>query len=341
MTSRLHSLAFAFAGLLGLTAGSSIPLAVSQPVTPFRIEIGSTPISSFDRREPERRRFGALEFRGGLVLTSEHKRFGGFSGLRIAADGEWFLALTDRGFWLRGRILTDGNRPTGIADAEMAPVLGPNGRPLAERGWYDTEALAEHDGTLYVGIERVNRIVRFDYRRDGLLARGQEIPTPAGVRNLARNAGIEALAFVPEDMPLAGTLIAIAEQGAGTASDIPGFLIRGPRPGTFTLRYRDDYNVTDAAIAPGGRLLVLERHFSFFRGALMRIRRLELTDVRPGALVDGEVLIEASLAQEIDNMEAIAVHRNAGGETIITLLSDDNFNRLQRTILLRFALIER
>jgi hypothetical protein len=107
------------------------------------------------------------------------------------------------------------------------------------------------------------------------------------------------------------------------------------------LRYRDDYNVTDAAIAPGGRLLVLERHFSFFRGALMRIRRLELTDVRPGALVDGEVLIEASLAQEIDNMEAIAVHRNAGGETIITLLSDDNFNRLQRTILLRFALIER
>jgi hypothetical protein len=40
-------------------------------------------------------------------------------------------------------------------------------------------------------------------------------------------------------------------------------------------------------------------------------------------------------------MEAIAVHRNAGGETIITLLSDDNFNRLQRTILLRFALIER
>jgi hypothetical protein len=39
-------------------------------------------------------------------------------------------------------------------------------------------------------------------------------------------------------------------------------------------------------------------------------------------------------------MEALAVHRNAAGETILTLISDDNFNPLQRTILLRFALVQ-
>jgi hypothetical protein len=38
-------------------------------------------------------------------------------------------------------------------------------------------------------------------------------------------------------------------------------------------------------------------------------------------------------------MEGIGVHTGADGETIITLISDDNFNPLlQRTILLQFAL---
>jgi hypothetical protein len=39
-------------------------------------------------------------------------------------------------------------------------------------------------------------------------------------------------------------------------------------------------------------------------------------------------------------MEALDVHRNAAGETILTVMSDDNFSPLQRTLLLRFALIE-
>jgi hypothetical protein len=40
----------------------------------------------------------------------------------------------------------------------------------------------------------------------------------------------------------------------------------------------------------------------------------------------------------IDNMEAIAAHRSAAGETILTLMSDDNFSALQRTLLMQFAL---
>jgi hypothetical protein len=86
--------------------------------------------------------------------------------------------------------------------------------------------------------------------------------------------------------------------------------------------------------------LILERHFSFLRGVGMRIRRIPLEAVRPGALLDGTVLIQAGNAHQIDNMEAMAVHKNAAGETIVTLVSDDNFSRLQQTVLLRFALIE-
>jgi hypothetical protein len=70
----------------------------------------------------------------------------------------------------------------------------------------------------------------------------------------------------------------------------------------------------------------------------VRIRRLPLSAMRPGALVDGPTVFAADLGYQIDNMEGIALHREAGGETVLTLLSDDNFSPIQRTVLLQFTL---
>ena len=39
-------------------------------------------------------------------------------------------------------------------------------------------------------------------------------------------------------------------------------------------------------------------------------------------------------------MEGLSVHRGANGETMLTLISDDNFSALQRTLLLQFVLKE-
>jgi hypothetical protein len=38
-------------------------------------------------------------------------------------------------------------------------------------------------------------------------------------------------------------------------------------------------------------------------------------------------------------MEGIAAHKS-GGDTILTLVSDDNFSPIQRTLLLQFKLVE-
>ena len=60
---------------------------------------------------------------------------------------------------------------------------------------------------------------------------------------------------------------------------------------------------------------MLERHFSFTRGVGMRIRRVCLSEIKPGALLTGTVLVEADNAHQIDNMEAINVHGNAESES--------------------------
>src|SRR5215510_12146407 len=189
----IAALIAASALLLALVSGDAQVATSAAP--PVAIEVRTEPITAFDIRDSSHRQFGLLEFRGGLVLRSSYEHFGGISAIRVAADGAQFIALTDKGWWFRGRILYEGTRPSAIADAEMAPILGADGRPLGDRGWYDTESIAEDGGTLYVGIERVHQIVRFNYGKEGLLARGRPIALPQGLRSLPPNRGIEARQF--------------------------------------------------------------------------------------------------------------------------------------------------
>jgi hypothetical protein len=324
--------------LLAVISGDAQVSPSAAP--PVAIEVRSEPITAFDVRDLSLRQFGLLEFRGGLVLRSSYEHFGGISAIRVAPDGAHFIALTDKGWWFRGRIIYEGTRPSGIAGAEMAPILGADGRPLAARGWYDTESIAEDGSTLYVGIERVHQIVRFDYGKEGLLARGRPIALPPGLRSLPPNRGIEALVFVPKGLPLAGTLIAISERGLDKAGNTNGFLIGGASPGNFAVRRSSNFDITDAALLPGGDVLLLERRFSWSSGLAVRMRRLALGEIKPGAVVDGPILFDVDLGYEIDNMEGLSVHRSAGGETVLTLISDDNFSAVQRTLLLQFTLAE-
>jgi hypothetical protein len=139
---------------------------------------------------------------------------------------------------------------------------------------------------------------------------------------------------------LAGTLIAISERGLDKAGNIMAFLIGGRSPGTFTVKRSASFDISDAALLPGGDLLLLERKFSWTSGLSIRLRRIALSGIKPGALVDGAILFEADLGYEIDKMEGLSVHRSAGGETVLTLISDDNFSMIQRTLLLQFTLAE-
>ncbi len=342
-SSRPRPTAFATIAAVAAALAFAVPVAAEpgHNDNPVAIKVEAKTINSFLPRDTDQRRFGPLEFRGGLELTSDYRKFGGFSALRMAPDGEHFVALTDNGYWLTGRIAYDRERPVGIADAEMAPMLGPDGRTLDARGWYDTESLAEQDGMFYVGIERVNRIVRFDFAKYGMRARAVVMPTPPGVATLPNNKGLEALAFAPRNSKLAGTLIAFSERGLDAAGNLKAFLIGGPTPGEFSVKRRDDFDISDCTVLPTGDLLLLERRFSLLRGGIaMRLRRLALADIKPGALVDGPILFFADMGYQIDNMEGLSTHRTAAGDLILTMISDDNFSFLQRTILLQFKLIE-
>lgn len=279
---------------------------------------------------------GRVEFLGGLELSSDSRDFGGLSGLFMDPDGRGLLALSDRGYWVAGTLVTENGRPRALADARVAPLQGPGGRALPRSRRRDTESLTVWRGMAYVGIEGVHEVLRFPIGRDGLAARGEVMPLPAEVKTLPENQSFEAVAVVPLG-PLTGSLIAIAERSdPGDDTSTRGWFVTGPG-GRFTVARHGGYDVTDAAFLPSGDLLILERRLGWLSGWSMRIRRVEGSAVRPGALLDGPTLLELGSPARIDNMEGLAVHSDARG-VVLTLISDDNFFFLQKTVLLQFRL---
>jgi hypothetical protein len=351
--SRRHFLRFTAAGLsaIAMPDFARAQLATQPPpkpippdefsvAAPVSIEVNARPLPWFDTRDHQHVRFGSLEYRSGLILTSRFPGFGGLSGLRLDAKGERFISISDKGSWFTGRIVYKGREMTGLDDVEAAPMLGPDGRPITARGWFDSESIALDGAFVYIGLERVNQLLRFDFSKGFTRARGEVMPLPPAAKKLPFNKGLEALVMVPKGLALAGTLIAISERGLDRGGNLMAFLIGGPTPGQFSLRRTNDYDVSDAVLLPSGDLLVLERKFSLLAGVGIRIRRIGLKSVVPGAVVDGPSIFDADLGHEIDNMKGIDAHVTPEGDTVLTLVSDDNFSMIQRTLLLQFTLVE-
>src|SRR5258708_17532946 len=266
---------------------------------PVSIEVNARPIACFDTRDHSRVRFGSLEYRSGLILTSRFPGFGGLSGLRLDAKGERFIAISDHGSWFTGRIVYKGREMTGLDDVEAAPLLGSDGRPITARGWFDSESIALDGPFVYIGLERVNQLLRFDFSKGFTRSRGELVPLPPPARKLPYNKGLEALVMVPKGVPLAGTLIAISERGLDRDGNLIAFLIGGPTPGRFSVRRTDNFDVSDAVLLPSGQLLVLERKFSWLAGVGLPVPGIALKSGAPGARVGGPRIFQADLGPDV------------------------------------------
>lgn len=96
--------------------------------------------------------------------------------------------------------------------------------------------------------------------------------------------------------------------------------------------------VSDAALLPGGDLLMLEHRYSAQTGSVVRFVRVARNAIVPRQRVEGRelALLEPPLTTE--NFEGVAIRRGDKRETLIYVISDDNFNPLRRTLLFLFAM---
>lgn len=338
------------AGAVAAFAAALLALAAPAIAGEWRpvADVSARPLTSFRIGFSSQTRFGELEWLGGLQISDAGGVIGGLSEVHTWDQGRRLLALSDDGVWFTADLATaDNGRPLDLSGARVAE-LEVDGLTARDKHDLDSEGLAiRRRGDRLeaaVSFEANSRILLFSDAADprGLAAlSGRPLPgQPAEIKTLRWSKGLEALAAAPAGHPLGDALVAVAEWPRRDETDMPGFIIGGTRPGTFHVKRRDDFDPTSAAFLPGGDLLLLERRFQLLTGPGMRIRRIKAADIAPGALVDGAVLITANITEAIDNMEGLAVDTAPDGSTILTVISDDNHSLMQRTLILRFKLLD-
>lgn len=322
--------------------------AGSAPSRGGTATVTARPIAAFKPSEPGRTRFGDLEFLGGLVLSSDDGAFQSLSALVSRDQGRELISVSDEGDWIGLRLKTDAaGRPLAVDDVRIAPLRDAEGRLFPNKWERDSESLAFRPapggGEFLVGFEGHHRVLAYRFDADpraAFDAPGRPVAgMPRDIAQMRANRGLEGLAVAPAGTPLAGSVLLLAEEPRPGEADQPVWIVGGPRPGLFRLARRDHFADTDAAFLPGGDLLVLQRRFGLRVGLGMRLLRVAADDIRPGRTVEGRVLLDADWSYEIDNMEGLAVDTAPDGSTVLTIVSDDNGNWFQRTILLRFRLL--
>jgi hypothetical protein len=303
------------------------------------ISLTAAPIA-LDPDHPEHVSVGRLIYRGGLVLQSSDARFGGWSDLRVSADGGSILALSDHSFWFTAKLGYDHGELVSASAAQLGPLIDAAGTRLVGRR-SDSEGLAVRpDGAIYISFERDHRIWLYPAADPPFSAPPRPVPTPARLVTAPDNGGIEALAWLS-----GGTLLALVE-ALYDGSENVGWV--GNDAGTTwqELHYRTagpDYAPTGIAELPpdtpgAGDVLVLERKFTIFSGRAARITRLTRANIKPGAHLQGEEIARLQSPLALDNFEGISAIRGPDGTVRLYIISDDNYTFLQRTLLFMFEL---
>lgn len=275
-----------------------------------------------DSGSPGVRNVGSLEFLAGWQVTSNDPRFGGISAMHVGPEG--VTALSDTGSLIRFPLPGSPGAPSIV----KLPAGPGSGSRKSDR---DAESLVVHGGRAWVGFERSNAVWR--YRRGDW--RAEQWSAPPAMRRWRGNRGSEGM------LRLAGGRFLVFSEGGG--GDSPVLLFDGDPSargtGAVAMRYRppEGYRITDAAVLPGGHILLLNRRVSLFEGFSAILSLVAAPRLKPGALLVGKEVAALRRPLTVDNLEAMSVTRE-GGRTIVWIASDDNFNPLQRTLLLKFAL---
>jgi hypothetical protein len=320
----LRPLAAALAALLLVACREQVAALPRAPVRAgpsITIKADPAPLNPADLKQD---RVGDFVYAGGLQLTSaQTTRLHGLSDLEVLPGGS-LIAIGDEGDLLRAKVALDSaGRLIGLSKARLVALVGLDGRPLQGKDNRDSEGLAlMPNGDLLISFERQDRI--WLYPADGGLPR----PVPSPQVKFPFNEGMEALAPDPERGP--GAYFTGGETTGRTWScTLTTACVEGAK-----VPLDVGFGLVAARRLPEGRTAWLLRAFNPITRSVIDLR---ITDAA-GSTIDQMELRGPLTVDNFEGLAAVPAKRGPGqgGAIRFYLISDDNFSRTQRTLLLAF-----
>lgn len=269
-----------------------------------------------------------LEFVSRYTWNNEREDFGGISSIDFLDDGNRFAFTSDKGLVGLASIAREGGSISAVIDEAFDKLKAEPGKKLRS---YETDAegiAVDGNGSMFASFEGTHVIFRYDELGGDAELAGS---SPHFDR-LQSNSGLEALA-----LDTAGVLYAIPERSGDLNRPFTVFRGNGKDWDTnLNLSRYDGFLPVGADFGPDGKFYVLERRFDGLSGFANRVRRFDIADT---GLENEEVLLRTNAGRH-DNLEGIAVWKNADGDTFVTMVSDDNFQFFQVTELVEYKLVE-
>ena len=313
---------FTLTALAALALAACAQQTLALPAAPLpagpTIAIAATPVP-LNPADPSQDRIGDFHYAGGLVLSSaDTARFHGLSDMAIR-KGVDLTAVSDEGDLLKARLVLDkAGRLVGLEGARISALSGLDGKPLQGKLESDSEGMALlANGDMLISFEQRHRI--WLYPADGSPPR--EAPAPDAT--FPPNGGMEALGPAPElgpDAYVAGG----EESGQTWTCRLSGGCTPGP-----TIAKPPEFGLVAVTRLPQGRTAWLLRAWDPVRGNRVTLTIHDAQGAEVGRL-------DLARPLTIDNFEAVAAVPAKDGAVRFYLLSDDNFQSSQRTLLLAF-----
>jgi hypothetical protein len=263
------------------------------------------------------------------------KHFAEISDLAYLPKRHWLFMVSDEGKLFRFWALFGPEKIRELTPLDASRLRKRNGKKLKK--WRrDSEGLTlDGKGRLYVSFEEKPRIARITY--DGRIVKYLPLPRPVDRMGKFRgkNKGLEALAWHPK-------------YGLVTAAEYPVrssekslqhiYSLRG-KVWSFKRGKEPHSAVTALEVLDNGNFLVLERSYNgLWEPMVFTLREVEIDRCRRGLCPTRTLArLDSSKGWAVDNFEGLA----KVGPNRFLMVSDDNDNFFQKTLLIYFKVLPR
>lgn len=286
-----------------------------------KLQVKSTAVLLHPQK-PKLSQLGQFVFRGGLHLsTADSDQLHGLSDLEVTAQNQLW-AVGDRGALFKTQlVLGPDSSLKGVEKSLLTPLLDESGQPFLFKEAADAEGMARMPGgDMLVSFEEQHRILKYP-------ANGEKPwPVPFPRQDFEANQAMEALALDRQN-PRAYWV------GSEFSGEVWHCVLDLPEcQRQFQWKLPPDFYLVALRHLPKNRFAYLLRAY-FPESGINKILLRIVSQNQPNKIEDQ---LELAPPLSVDNFEGLAAVPLANGGVRFYLLSDDNFNPHQRTLLLAF-----